>query len=145
MNQSSKLSDNSKSILFRNHNKGLPIFSAVALGPPTSKVVRCFCIFTFDSQSSWPIIKSNIRFLHSAFPILSQIRSEISLLYNFSFDFSNFVTSFFLLFLLDLLYCLYIQIIMALLTNKGAFSSSFTEQCKYDVFLNFKRDRKSVV
>ena len=27
---------------------------------------------------------------------------------------------------------------MALLTNKGAFSSSFTEQCKYDVFLNFK-------
>ena len=27
---------------------------------------------------------------------------------------------------------------MALLTNKGAFSSSFTKQCKYDVFLNFK-------
>ena len=27
---------------------------------------------------------------------------------------------------------------MALLTNKGAFSSSFAEQCKYDVFLSFK-------
>ena len=29
---------------------------------------------------------------------------------------------------------------MALLTNKGAFSSSFAKQCKYDVFLNFKRE-----
>ena len=27
---------------------------------------------------------------------------------------------------------------MALLTNKGAFFSFFAEQCKYDVFLNFK-------
>ena len=27
---------------------------------------------------------------------------------------------------------------MALLTNKGAFSSFFSKQCEYDVFLNFK-------
>ena len=75
----------------------------------------------------------------------SKNHCEISLIFNFSFTSLLKLLQFkfrhiFIFFLLSspLLIHLCIKIIMALSTTKGTSSSSFTQQCKYDVFLSFK-------